>query len=143
MKDITFSSGITIPRGTLLSAASAGFHADENMHDDPEEFRPWRHVNRKTFVATSTDYLPFGHGRQAWYVLAFTPKFNRSDSLHSPGRHFAALEMKLMMAYVVLHYDVAFAPENNGVRPRNLYSGHVIIPDPTARIMFRRKVVNQ
>ena len=66
MTDIAFSNGITIARGTLLSPASAGFHMDHNMHDIPEEFPPFRHVNRKAFVATSADYLPFGHARQAW-----------------------------------------------------------------------------
>ena len=49
-------------------------------------------------VATSPKFLPFGYGRHA-----------------CPGRYFAACKFKIMLAHMVLNYDVNM--ENEGVRP--------------------------
>lgn len=55
----------------------------------------------------------------------------------SPGRFFAANELKAMMAYIVVNYDVKF--EDDGIRPPNKWLGLTIIPDPTASVMFRKR----
>lgn len=51
--------------------------------------------------------------------------------------------MKLMLAYIVLHYDVKFAPSPNAegvnIRPTNKWVGNSIIPDPTAKVFFRKR----
>ena len=59
--------------------------------------------------------------------------------LNSPGRFFAANELKAMMAYVVLNYDVKLPPEANGVRPQNLEIGPVVIPNQTAHVLFKKR----
>lgn len=56
--------------------------------------------------------------------------------LISPGRFFAVGEMKMMMAYLLLNYDVKTV---DGVRPKNIYMGGVVIPAPKAKLMFRRR----
>lgn len=66
-KPITFSNGTSVPAGTFLSAATAPYHTDEQQYKNPNTFDPWRFVDSsKTFVTTSVDYIPFGHGRHAW-----------------------------------------------------------------------------
>lgn len=55
----------------------------------------------------------------------------------SPGRFFAANELKAMMAHVIVNYDVKF--EKEGVRPENVYTGLSIQPDPDARVLFRKR----
>lgn len=55
----------------------------------------------------------------------------------SPGRFFAANELKAMMAHLVLNYDVKF--EEEGVRPPNQWFGLTFVPDPTANVLFRKR----
>lgn len=57
--------------------------------------------------------------------------------LCSPGRFFAVNELKAMVAYLVLNYDVKM--ENEGVRPNDLYKGARISPDPVAEVLFKRR----
>lgn len=62
----------------------------------------------------------------------------RADaSVASPGRFFAANELKAMLAYIVVNYDVKF--EDEGVRPPNMWLGLTILPDPTATVLFRKR----
>ncbi len=55
----------------------------------------------------------------------------------SPGRFFAANELKAMLGYIVLNYDLKLP--TSGPRPENLYFGSNVIPPPVADILFRRR----
>lgn len=57
----------------------------------------------------------------------------------SPGRFFAVNELKAMMAYVLLNYDVKL--EKEGIRPSNIYKGIRLLPNPTAKLMFKKRKV--
>lgn len=57
----------------------------------------------------------------------------------SPGRHFASYEMKLMLAYIVLHYEIKLEPGSEGVRPANTWVGNSIIPNRKAKILFKKR----
>lgn len=57
--------------------------------------------------------------------------------MDSPGRFFAANELKTMLAYLVLHYDVKFAEE--GVRPANFRFGFADLPAHNAEVLFRKR----
>lgn len=57
----------------------------------------------------------------------------------SPGRHFAAYEMKLMLAYIVMNYDIKLEPEREGVVPENIWIGSTIIPDSRVNILVRKR----
>ncbi len=61
----------------------------------------------------------------------------QSDSVinFSPGRFFATNEVKAMLAYVLLNYDVTMANV-----PSELWFGLLSIPDPTAEVMFRKRM---
>ncbi|PPQ72662.1 hypothetical protein CVT24_012640 [Panaeolus cyanescens] len=141
-QDFTFSNGITIPRGTIVGASILETHLDSSVYTNPLEFDPLRYVKLSTssqnpsetqfgsaepskkkydITAVSLDSLIFGYGRHA-----------------CPGRFFAAAELKLMMAYLVRHYDVKL---ENGVkeRPRDLTFGLNVMPNPFARAMFRKR----
>ena len=63
--------------------------------------------------------MNFGHGRHA-----------------CPGRFFAALEMKLLLVYVVMNYDVRVI----GKRPDNFVMGGTILPPMKAKIGVKRRV---
>ena len=82
LKDLTLSDGTFIPKNTMLAAASYPMHYDEALYADAETFDPWRFARMREnegestkhqFVSTSVDYIPFGHGKHAWYasILSF------------------------------------------------------------------------
>jgi cytochrome P450 len=135
---ITTPSGVHIPYGNLCAVPSLAVLSDDGKYPGADEFRPFRFVemreqinsgnrpedhvkrSRMSFPATSCDYLAFGNGRQA-----------------CPGRFFAAAELKLMVAYMLLHYDIEMLKE----RPANKWVGLFRLPPPTAKIrVCRRKV---
>lgn len=53
----------------------------------------------------------------------------------SPGRWLVAHQLKLMLAYVTLNYDIQYMAQ----RPVNQVFGDSIIPSPTATMMVRRR----
>lgn len=128
--DYTFSDGMVVPRGTLLGVAARATHLDEKIYPDALNFDPFRFVKlqeqetggrRFDLVTTSVDSLNFGHGRHA-----------------CPGRYFIACELKLMLAHVIMNYDVKL--ENEGVRPKDMWFISACMPNMNAKVLFRRRV---
>ncbi|KIJ26788.1 hypothetical protein M422DRAFT_191786 [Sphaerobolus stellatus SS14] len=129
LKEFTFSDGTRIPKGTIMSAASAIPHLNDEVYPDPKTFDPFRFAKIREkegqgtsnqFVATNNDYLASGHGKHA-----------------CPGRLFAANELKLMMAHIISIYDIKL--EQNGVKPPNQWFGLSCMPNPHGSILFRRR----
>ena len=58
---------------------------------------------------------------------------------NSPGRFFAANELKAILAYIVANYDLKIA--GDGGRPANLYFGANVVPSPKGQILFRKRKV--
>ena len=80
MKDFTFSDGLFVPKGAFISATASAIHKDPEYYgEDADVFNPWRFADirdvdgaesvKHQLVATGAEYIPFGHGRHAWYVL--------------------------------------------------------------------------
>lgn len=57
---------------------------------------------------------------------------------HSPGRYFAANELKTMMVHLVLNYDMKLEDAAAG-RPKNLEFEGSVLPNQTASIMLRKR----
>lgn len=110
--------------------------------DDDEE----REGSKYQMVSTTLDtaagpFLTFGHGRHAWYAPLTGPRLrclltDKTVERDSPGRFFAALELKAMLAHVVAEYDIKL--EDGASRPQNTYIGPVILP-ARANVMFRKR----
>ena len=88
LKDFTFSDGTFIPKGTLIGVASRGLHHDEQFYESANVFKPFRFAGiremdgeglKYQFVSTGLEYLPFGHGRHAWYEV-FTLTLSLTES---------------------------------------------------------------
>jgi len=129
---ITTPSGVKIPCGATVAVPSYAVLLDDDVYPDASTFNPFRfsdersnqnvdYIKRaaKSFATTSTEYLAFGHGRNA-----------------CPGRFFAANELKIMLAHVVLNYDF----EMKESRPRNKWFGMVRVPPMQATVKIRRRV---
>jgi cytochrome P450 len=80
MKPFKFSDGTHIPKGTFLGCPTTAVHVDEFNYTHADEFQAFRFVGKASqpaqFAATSSTYIPFGHGKSA-----------------CPGRFFASVEL--------------------------------------------------
>ena len=131
LSDFTFSNGTTIPQGTTVAASTYQVHFNDKVYEDPlifDGFRFSRMRERSSknvgMVSTSPDQLSFGHGRQV-----------------CPGRYFAACELKLMFAHIVLTYDVKL--EIEGVRPPDMWIMTSCFANPNANVLFRKRTNGQ
>ncbi|GJE90628.1 cytochrome P450 [Phanerochaete sordida] len=129
VQDYTFADGTRVPKGTLVMAVSRSMHHDDAVYaPDADAFDPWRFARMREadgdaslkhqMVHTSSDYVSFGHGKHA-----------------CPGRFFAVNELKLMMAHILLTYDVR--PE--AVIPSGRWIRHSLLADPVATVDFRKR----
>lgn len=55
----------------MLACPVLSLHRDEENYPDAAEFRPRRHcaggeAHKNLFVTTKPDFMPFGHGADAW-----------------------------------------------------------------------------
>lgn len=79
MTDIILRDGTKIPQGTYIAAPATAVHHDESTYTSNDVFDPFRfarlreqdehHGVSHQFSNTSPQWLAFGHGRNAWYVL--------------------------------------------------------------------------
>ncbi|KAH9929775.1 cytochrome P450 [Fomitopsis serialis] len=130
IKDLTLSDGTCVPAGTILTAIVASTHHDENNYENADAFDPFRFsrlreqeddTTKHQYVSTSGKDISFGHGRHA-----------------CPGRFFVSHELKIMLANIVLKYDVKF---QDGRRPENEWATMTNMPSQTAQVLFRKRTM--
>lgn len=109
----------TVPKGTVIATTLDAIHRDERLYTDPDKFNPFRDApDFKSAVSLDDGFLGFGYGRHA-----------------CPGRFFAVNEMKLMIAHMVLHYDVEYV----GRRPELTGVVWLKVPYNQGRVRVRRR----
>lgn len=74
--DYTLSDGTFLPKGTNIACNAVAVHREAANYERPDEFDGFRFATirqevegesaKNQLVATSNDYIPFGHGRHAW-----------------------------------------------------------------------------
>lgn len=124
------SSGFTIPAHTTIGIPTHAITMDESLYPSPEVFDPFRFSKlreeqpemdgRAQYVSSNPESLSFGYGRHA-----------------CPGRHFAAQEIKAIMAYLLQNFDMRFSSDQS--RPGSLRVETQFLPDPVATVEFRRR----
>ncbi|KAI5860763.1 cytochrome P450 [Durotheca rogersii] len=114
---ITLKDGLTIPAGTFISVPSYWAARDPDIHLNGSEFHPWYWFDLRS---TSPTNLYWGYGRN-----------------ECPGRFMAAVEIKLLVAWMLRNFDVTFPPGQTG-RPENLFVDERVRPCPTQEVGFRR-----
>ncbi|KAK9313382.1 cytochrome P450 [Lipomyces starkeyi] len=94
----TLPNGVHLPYGTHIGIPQWAIHRDNDIYPNPEQFNPWRFSCENTsaewkkqnaMTTTSEIYLAFGHGRRT-----------------CAGRYIFAHIFKLLMAEVLLNYDI-------------------------------------
>ena len=80
----TLYDGTRIPRGTIITLAADPLHHDEALLENAKSFDPFRYARMRSVgigeslkhqvTSTSPEYVPFGHGPHAWFVLVCPPR---------------------------------------------------------------------
>ncbi|OQE14847.1 hypothetical protein PENFLA_c035G06272 [Penicillium flavigenum] len=127
---VTLPSGTHLPQGTWVTTAVDSLHNDKRFYENPEEYQPFRFVahsestawpqagDATSFTTTNDKFLAFGYGRHG-----------------CPGRWFASHVLKLVFAYIAIHYDV----QHIGKPPPKIRFGDFTIPSLATTITVRRK----
>ncbi|KAF3766428.1 cytochrome P450 [Cryphonectria parasitica EP155] len=136
-KPITLQDGTQIPAGTFIETPSLAVLHDAAHYKDPEVFDAYRFFNLRTKDDTPD---PNGFRNREQYQFVSVTKENTSFGFgkHAcPGRFFAANEIKLIMARIVLQFDLRF-PADVKERYPNFHFGSVSGPSPTGLVEFKR-----
>ena len=116
-QDVTLSDGTFLPKGTFIVANGYQITHDPEVlqsDSDPNSFDGLRYYNMREklmkngfenkevagkhqFVSISNSSLMFGYGKHA-----------------CPGRFFAGNEIKLLLAKLLMHFDLKTPPGENG-----------------------------
>lgn len=131
---VTLSDGTYFSKGTKLAVSSHKMW-DASVYPEPQKWDGHRFLNiRETpesantspvkgketlLVSTSERHLGFGHGKHA-----------------CPGRFFAASELKVALAHILMKYDFK-VPE--GVEVKHRITGASYYADPFATLSLRRR----
>ncbi|KAI9146965.1 Ent-kaurene oxidase-like protein [Paramyrothecium foliicola] len=126
LKRFTLSNGQEIPKGEQLEIAAVGVNFDETIHENPETFDALRYYKLRQatsvgltetkvkepthnqFVSVGRSSLTFGYGRFA-----------------CPGRFLAANEIKMIIADLILHFQIKNSGQIDGRYP-NLKIGTLV-----------------
>jgi cytochrome P450 len=123
------STGHVLPHGTRMTIHAHAINQNPEIYPNPTEFQPFRFSDlRKTpgnehkyqHATTGIDNINFGHGLWA-----------------CPGRFFASVEIKVVLSYILRHYDVKLKPGEP--KPKQQHFGLAILPDPEAEVLFRAR----
>ena len=140
MRPIDLSDGTHLPAGTSLLTPLAGISRDERFYSNPNSFdglRFWRLRQRSPVPDGSSKGMSDDAGR--WqFTSVGDAHVNFGLGRHAcPGRFFAAVEAKMILAYLLLRYDIRLQ-EGEG-RPKPMMFMMMKSPNQDAEIMFRRR----
>lgn len=134
MKPISLSDGTHLPAGTKVLAPQAGISHDERYFPCADTFDPLRFYRmrqgdgaggtRWQLTSPSDTNIHFGAGRHA-----------------CPGRFFASCAIKLVLAHLLLGFEVRL--REGEARPAPMAMVMVKSPSTTAKLEFRRRSMRE
>ncbi|KAI6085424.1 cytochrome P450 [Hypoxylon rubiginosum] len=113
-------SKVNLPRGTTVALPMEAIHFDEGIYPNAHRFDPFRFANlEKPATLTDDQFLGFG-----------------SSKSPCPGRFLAVHQMKLIMAHMLLNYDIDYT----GKRPELTSLVGMKVPRTDIVVRVRRRV---
>lgn len=134
METFVFKDGLRIAKGTRVSWAAWEHINSPEITPNPDIFDPMRSYQksqksqdekkRHTGFQTDINNLTFGYGKLA-----------------CPGRSFAIAEAKIILVKLLSEFDFRF--RDSECRPKDMFTDEQMFPDPTARLMVRKRNFDQ
>ncbi|KAI1632917.1 ent-kaurene oxidase [Biscogniauxia mediterranea] len=135
-KPVTLSDGTRLPAGVMIETPHALAVQDPLSYENPETFDAHRFLNLRN--GTSEDLLGYKNKEQHQFVTVTKDFMHFGYGRHAcPGRFFAANEIKLILARILLTYDIKM-PDGLTERYANLRMGTDQFPDATKEILFKK-----
>ncbi|KAG7090375.1 hypothetical protein E1B28_009494 [Marasmius oreades] len=128
LKEFTFSNGTSVPAGTILAVAVNAVHHDDAIYPNANNFNGYRFSSireqqgesiKHQMSTPDLSWLLFGHGHHS-----------------CPGRFFAVNVLKLILASLILKYDIKF--EREGEVPPNEWLSVNNMPNTSAKVLVRK-----
>lgn len=134
-KDHTLKDGTILPAGITIEAIFAPVLFDPNVFPSPETFDPYRFLKLRTGEAPD----PNQYSNKEQYAFSHATKENLvwGYGAHAcPGRYFANNEIKLILARILLRYDIRMPGGSKDIyKPQRAGMGWT--PDLKKPIEFR------
>ncbi|KXN90613.1 Nitrite reductase [NAD(P)H] [Leucoagaricus sp. SymC.cos] len=133
MVEFDLGDGQIVPPGYKVAIDMHAVHFNPDVYPDPRHcdlfrFSKLREVDgtdaKYGFATVDNHYLPFGAGRHA-----------------CAGRFFAAMELKMMIAHIILNFDISY-PQGIHTRPKNIVFNGAIVPDTRAKLIFTARATS-
>ncbi|KAJ0385947.1 hypothetical protein COL922a_005315 [Colletotrichum nupharicola] len=135
-KPVTLKDGTTLPAGTNIAVPMVGPLQDDSHYTDPNLFDPYRFVSIRDEMRS--DPLQYANKEQYQFVSSTKENMAFGFGRHAcPGRFFAATEIKMLLARLLLEYDIRM-PDGVQHRYENIVRGDMIEPDHTKTMMVRK-----
>ncbi|KAK2736196.1 hypothetical protein FQN57_000870 [Myotisia sp. PD_48] len=127
---ITLSNGMKLPAGQVVHCNTAVLEDAPANWGDPNIFDGFRFhrlrsnpsdSNKYQFASSNLEFMEWGLGREA-----------------CPGRFYASCEIKIILAHILLKYEIAFENPEAG-RPENFMIEVDVIADPRTKLQFKER----
>ncbi|KAJ7361121.1 cytochrome P450 [Mycena albidolilacea] len=131
IKPVSLADGTVLPSGYSIAVPLAPIHFDASVYPEPEKFDCFRFsklrnteegVVKHGFTTVEKNFVPFGLGRHA-----------------CPGRFLASMELKTMLAHMLLNYDLSL-PDGVKTVPKPMKLSGFVMPNPSACIVLAPRV---
>jgi hypothetical protein len=145
LRDHTFSDGTYVPAGSFIAAAVEPAHRDGSIYDKPSQLDPFRFeaaaerngLPLRRSTTAEAEYLAFGYGVYTRHCCACTLLIRTPGKHACPGRFFAVTQLKLILAHLLLHYDLRL--EQEFTRPPDMPMMFSMLPNNKAKILLKRR----
>lgn len=125
---MTLSDGLVLPKDVYIAVVNSGCIGCED-----EPFDGFRYAKSHAGQESSK-------ARQSWYTSTDRKHISFGQGRHAcPGRLVAAMEMKLVLAEMLMRYDISFVESgemNLGFekRPRSMHLLELGFTNPSAKV---------
>ncbi|KXJ87231.1 cytochrome P450 [Microdochium bolleyi] len=135
LKDVVLSDGTRLPAGASIAVPNIAPANDPALYPEPERFNPYRFYDLRS--GKVADPLNYSNKEQYQFISVSKENMAFGYGRHScPGRFFAANEIKLLVARILLDYDFKM-PDGVTGRYKNIVQGGSISVDPRKEVMMR------
>ncbi|OHF04561.1 ent-kaurene oxidase [Colletotrichum orchidophilum] len=137
LQSFQLSDGTLIPAGVDIAVPALPVNLDEFKYPDALRFDPYRFVHLRSGEKTD----PIGYASRELYQFISVTKENMAFGFGKPacpGRFFAAAEIKLILIFILIDYEIKM-PDGFEGRYANNVRGTSITPDFSKSIMIRSR----
>ncbi|KAJ7185259.1 cytochrome P450 [Mycena filopes] len=130
--DLMLPNGLVIPKSNYVGVSMDGVHFDEDIYPRAHEYDAFRFSRpREEAEFADSPYAPEDLLTTSPHFLFF------SHGMHAcPGRFFAANNLKLILAHLLINYEI----QPFSKRPENIPVGDILAVPRTAEMFIRRRV---